>query len=44
MVAVTLTFADIFWSVATVCLAFGELAVALFEERHNKSAGGALPA
>ena len=44
MVAVTLTFADIFWAVTTVCLAFGELAVALLEERRNGSMGGALSA
>lgn len=42
MTAVTLTFADIFWSVATVGLAFAELAIALIEERHDGPASGAL--
>ena len=44
MAVVTLTFADIFWSVATVGLAFAELAIALIEERRGGAAGGALPA
>ena len=44
MTAVTLTFADIFWSVATVGLAFAELAIALLEERRGGPTSGALPA